>query len=133
MMFRSPPRKRLSSEQRMKLYLSECERSKLLEKGEYPICNLCGLQVKPPQQWDVSHDAHLPHAMGGNEVAIAHTRCNRLHGCTVVSPLMAKLKRIRKKHLDIHRSSQPMPGGKDSDRYRKVSGEVVLRSTGQRP
>ena len=123
--------KSLSTRQRQALYEVEAERAKLLG-SEFPCCNLCSLPIRPGQAWDVSHDAHKPRAMGGTEVGLAHRRCNRMHGSLVVTPLMAKLARIRKKHLDIRRSSQPLPGGRFDRLKKTMRGEVVLRATGER-
>jgi hypothetical protein len=99
---------------------------------EFPICNICGLSVFPGQAWDVSHDPQsAPAALGGDAVGIAHRRCNRRHGAVVVTPLVAKIKRIRAKHIGAHelgRSRHAMPCGRASPWRKKLSGKVVRRT-----
>lgn len=96
-----------------------------------PICNICGLAIDPGQTWDVSHDPRgTPAALGGNEVGIAHRRCNHRHGAVVVTPLVAKVKRIRAKHIGAHeqgRGRRALPCGRASPWRKKLSGEVVPR------
>lgn len=132
MIFRSPPRKRLSSEQRQELYDAESLKARAQGRGLCPICALCDTPILPGQTWHDNHDKYLPHALGGTRDGISHSKCNRRHNNEVATPQVAKLKRIVRKHLDIHRTRQPLPGGRNSDRYRKVDGTVVIRSTGER-
>lgn len=99
---------------------------------EFPICNICGLSIDPGQLWDISHDPRgTPAALGGNEVGIAHRRCNHQHGSLVVTPLVAKVKRIRAKHVGAHEQGcgrRSLPCGRTSPWRKKLSGEVVLRA-----
>lgn len=132
MMFRSPRRKRLNSAQREALYDVEKNKAIASNLGEFPICILCDLGILPGQTWDENHNKYLPHAIGGASDGISHSKCNRRHNNQIATPQVAKFKRIVRKHLDIHRTRTPLPGGKDSDRYRKLSGEVVFRATGKR-
>jgi hypothetical protein len=120
-------RRRLSTRQREQLYAAEVEKAQIAERGDYPICALCDLPVEPGQAWDESHQKHKPRWLGGAVDGIAHRRCNRRHNNRHDTPLFAKNERMRKKHLDLVRSSQPMPGGKHDDRYRGVDGIVRMR------
>lgn len=92
-------------------------------------CNLCGLTVAPGTDWDESHGP-IPKAFGGASVWIAHRKCNRDHGAKLVTPMVAKAKRQRRKHLGIERpglGKAKLPAGRDSRQRKKLSGEVVER------
>ena len=101
-------------------------------RGErrFPSCNLCGGDVLPGEAWDVSHFP-VPAALGGTDVGVAHLRCNRDHGAKIVSPMVAKVKRVRQKHIGARergKGSRPMPCGRRSPWLKKLSGEVVRRT-----
>lgn len=132
MIFRSPPRKRLTSAQREELYLAEKQKAVAAGLGEFPICKLCGIAVLPGQFWHENHNKHLPHAIGGEPDGLSHARCNRRWNNLHDTPLVAKLKRIVRKRLDIHRPRQPLAGGNGDRLKKKMDGTVVLRTTGER-
>ena len=125
-------RRRLTTKQRRELYNSEAVKAKALGLGEHPICNIswCKQLVLPGQAWDESHDG-VPHAFGGNIVGVAHSRCNRLHGAKVVTPMVAKSKRVKDRFLDITRTFAPIPGGRNDDRKRGMNGVTVYRDSGK--
>jgi hypothetical protein len=100
---------RLTTKQREELY-DACKGER-----EFPPCALCGLPIFAGQQWDVSHDKYLPGALGGKVDGISHRRCNRLHNNRHDTPLVAKRKRIRQKHIGAYRVSRPMIGARESD------------------
>lgn len=125
-------RKRLSSAERQELYDSECLKARAKGRGLCPLCAICDLPILPGQQWHDNHDKYLPHAIGGKRDGISHARCNREHGHKIATPQVAKFKRIVRKHLDIHRSSQPMQGGRTDRIMKKLTGDVVNRKTGER-
>jgi hypothetical protein len=95
------------------------------------ICNICGGAVKCGEPWDVSH-VGVPKAWGGDSGGIAHRQCNHDHGAKVVTPMVAKAKRQRRKHLGIAGnglSTRPMPCGRNSDFKRTMRGAIVRRFT----
>lgn len=102
-------------------------------ENKFPTCNVCGFSVAPGQEWDVSHEPRgTPAALGGNEVGVAHRRCNRAHGAQVVNPMVAKVKRVRAKHIGARERGighRPLPCGRESGWRKKISGEVVRRET----
>lgn len=111
-------RHRLTTKKRRELY-HHCRGS-----DDYPTCNLCGLLVMGA--WDVSH-VGAPAALGGTEVGIAHRTCNRRDNNEHVTPMVAKAKRVFDRDRDIHRSSRPLPCGRD-DRFKKtLDGGIVER------
>lgn len=95
-----------------------------------PLCNICGMWVTPGQRW---HESHMPapHAITGAPAdGIAHERCNleRAHKHDV--PLVAHVKRVRRRHIDAFRPRTPMRGGRNDNIKRTMGGRVVDRRTG---
>jgi hypothetical protein len=123
-------RPRLTTTQRRALYKSAIEAAAALGR-EHPACNLCPHPILPGQSWDVSHEG-VPAALGGSSVGLAHSRCNRIHGAQIVTPMVAKAKRTGDKFRDIKRPRNPLPGGRSDSRKRTMAGEVVDRETGER-
>lgn len=120
------PRSR--TKQREALYASECHKALASGRGEHPICKLCDLPITPGSLWDINHEAHKPKWLGGVVDGISHRRCNRIHNHTIDTPLYAKSERQRKRHLDLPRSANPVPGGRE-DRLKKcMNGDVVERT-----
>lgn len=126
-------RRRLSTKQREALYDEEAAKAAASARGPFPICRLCDLPIFPGQRWHENHDRYLPHAIGGKRDGISHERCNLEHGHKVATPQVAKVKRIRQKHIGAWHTTRPLPGGRDDDLMRKMNGKTVLRSTGQKP
>lgn len=93
------------------------------------VCHLCNMKVVPGQDWDVSHEQPLE--AGGRDDAsnwlVAHRKCHRAHTSSVDMPLIAKVKRVRHKHMGIERKKSSFPGGKNSKLKRKMDGTVVRR------
>jgi hypothetical protein len=95
------------------------------------ICNLCGGSVRCNEAWNESH-VGAPKALGGTTVGIAHRKCNRDHGAKVVTPAVAKAKRIARKHLGIKGAglgSRPMPGGRRSKQSKTMQNGIVTRQS----
>lgn len=116
-------RRRLSSSAREALY-DRCRGD-----NEFPTCNICGLPVDGTREaWHESHDPDgSPHALGGTETGVAHADCNLRHGAEVVTPLVAKVKRVRQKHIGAHVSRFPMPGSRNSRFKKKIGGGAEVR------
>jgi 5-methylcytosine-specific restriction protein A len=94
------------------------------------LCHLCSMKVIPGEEWDVSHD--IPLEAGGKDDEsnwlVAHRKCHRVHTSKVDMPLIAKVKRVRQKHLGANlKSKNPLPGSKSSKWKRKMDGTVVRR------
>jgi len=78
----------------------------------------------------IHYDHRIPDAMGGEPtLANCDVLCTACHGVKtqrVDVPAIAKVKRVRLRHLGIRKASG-FPGGKDSKFKRKMDGSVVLR------
>lgn len=113
------PRKRISTKDRIRLFEEK--------KG---ICHICGLKVHVGQDWELSHV--IPLACGGDDewsnYDVAHKTCHRELTAKVDIPTIAKVARIRAKHLGAKLPSRnTLPGGKNSEWKRTLDGRVVPR------
>ena len=108
----------LTPKQREALYDREVERALVAGRGDCPICNLCDTPVTPGQPWDESH-VGAPAALDGHDTGIAHRKCNRDHGAKVVTPFVAKAKRMRRRHIGIQKP-------RTITRWRKFNGDPVI-------
>lgn len=115
--------------------MNAMQREALFERccgeNEFPFCNLCELPVLPGQDWDESHIG-APKALGGRATGVAHRRCNRQHGSKVVTPMVAKVKRIRRKHFGITApgmGQRRMAAGRHSKVSKTIRNGLVTRRT----
>jgi hypothetical protein len=95
----------------------------------YVFCNLCGGRVLPTDPWDESHIG-IPAAHDGNVVGIAHRGCNFKDNITHVIPMVAKTKRMRRKHIGAAGpgiTDTPLPAGRQSNVTKKLNGKVEAR------
>lgn len=123
-----PKRHRLTSAQREELWDREAAKASAAGRGSHPICNLCDCPIFIGRDWHESHNKFLPHAIGGEPDGIAHDLCNRRHNNEFDTPLVAKVKRIRWKHIGAQlQSRNPIPGGRHDRLKRKIDGTVVER------
>lgn len=93
------------------------------------ICHLCNVKVIPGEDWDVSHE--IPLEAGGKDDSsnwyVAHRKCHRIHTAKIDMPLIAKVKRVKARHLGANKSRTPMPFGRGSKFKRKMDGSIVRR------
>jgi hypothetical protein len=120
---------------RERLYSREQFTAYQAGRGEHPICPHCDQPVTPDQAWDECH-VDVPKALGGNRVAVGHRKCNQLDNNEVVTPMVARVKRKRDRHLNIAGPGlgpRPMRCGRRSQWKARVGGGMVPRTTlGQR-
>ena len=107
-------RKRLTQNQKLNLW----------EKHQGK-CWRCGFKIFPSEIWHVGHRISL--SLGGLDIienmAPEHERCNMQDARETTTPLAAKWKRIRAKHIGI-KKEKPKSKWK-----RKVNGQCVLRDS----
>lgn len=119
------------SAKRARLYVAECRKARDAGRGEVPICNICDMPIAAGTGW---HESHIPvaKALGGQRTGCAHVVCNLRHAALVVTPAVAKVKRVRNRHLGIVRPGlgrARFPCGKGSRLMKQVNGRVVPRET----
>lgn len=80
------------------------------------------------------HESHIgaPKALDGETVGIAHKRCNEMDNVAFVIPLVARAKRLRRRHFGITGpglGDNPLPAGRRSNVTKKLNGTVEPRLT----
>lgn len=91
---------RFGTKKREALWQCEALAAHKAGRGQFPICVHCDLPVSPGQAWDESH-VGAPRALGGKTVGVGHRLCNRLDNNKAVTPMVAKVNRVRLLHLGI--------------------------------
>lgn len=93
-------------------------------------CEKCGLKLAVGK---FRYDHIIPDQLGGDNslenLQVICTGCDGEKTYKKDIPLIAKSNRIRNRHLGIKktRRGKPLPGGRDSEWKRKISGEWVRR------
>lgn len=92
------------------------------------ICALSGRKIMPGDAWELDHKQALING-GENRESNLQPVLKEPHKAKTAEDVAQKAKdrRVRSKHLGIHQSKTPLPGGKDSKLKRKLDGTVVLR------
>lgn len=119
------------SRQREQVWQLECLAAYQAGRGNYPICVHCDRPVTPSDAWDRAH-VTVPRALGGKSVGVGHRRCNQQDNNQVVTPMVAKAERVRKKHVGIAGPGlgrSPMRCGRRSSQRRTMRGQIVKRQT----
>jgi hypothetical protein len=99
--------------------------------GKFPICVHCNLPVTPDQSWDEAH-IDVPKCLGGKSVGVGHRLCNRLDNNEVVTPMAAKVRRKRLRHLGVTGpglGKHPLPAGRRSKVSKTINNGVQPRLT----
>jgi hypothetical protein len=116
-----------SASERERLYDRELEKARA--KGfTYPVCNLCGVEIRPGHVWHESHTGK-PRALGGQETGMAHAQCNIEMNHRFDTPRIAKAKRVARLDKGCKQTAAPLPFGRRSNMSRKLNGEIVPRET----
>jgi 5-methylcytosine-specific restriction protein A len=91
-------------------HLSTRERVRVFEAAN-GICHICSTPIQPGQRWEVSHPTPL--AAGGEDTPEnrqpAHYACHRTVTNEKDAPLIAKIRRIRAKHIGATRPRYRWP------------------------
>lgn len=92
------------------------------------ICHLTGRKIGPGDQWDLDHVQALCNGGENRESNLAPAlRAAHREKTAQDVAVKSKDRRVKAKHLGIHESKAPLPGGKKSKLKRKVDGTVVPR------
>lgn len=92
------------------------------------VCGISGRKIQVGDEWQVDHILALINGGENRETNLQpvlkepHREKTRKDVA-----IKAKCDRLRKKHLGLWKSRQPLPGGKGDSRKKKVGGEVVRR------
>jgi hypothetical protein len=119
------------SREREQVWQLECLAAHKAGRGEFPICVHCELPVTPDQAWDRAHIT-VPRALGGKQVGVGHRRCNQQDNHKVVTPMVAKAERVRKKFVGITGPGlgrSPMRCGRRSLQSRTMGHGVQRRQS----
>ena len=94
------------------------------------ICALTGRKIMPGDAWELDHKQALANG-GENRESNLQPVLKEAHKKKTALDVAQKAKdrRVRSKHLGIHKSKSPLPGGRDDKFKRKINGSVVLRET----
>lgn len=92
------------------------------------VCQETGRKIQAGEEWDCDHEIALING-GENREENLRPVLRKAHRAKTAKDVAQKAKndRVRKKHLGIHKSKSPLPGGKGSKFKRKIGGSVVLR------
>ena len=92
------------------------------------ICNETGRKIAPGDEWDCDHVQALANGGENRESNLAPV-LREAHKEKTRRDVAQKSKdaRVRSKHLGVHESKSPLPGGRKSRFKKKVTGEGVER------
>lgn len=114
-------RKRMTPRQRLAIW----ER----DRG---VCALCSQAINGvKEKWIVEHMIALE--LGGaddeSNMAVVHKTCadEKTNGSKGDHAMAAKAKRVKRRHLGIKETKNPLPGSKGSKWKRRMDGSVVRR------
>lgn len=91
-------------------------------------CGITGRKIHAGDTWELDHIQALANG-GQNRESNLQPALKKAHKAKTARDVAQKSKdrRVRSKHLGIHKSMCPLPGGRKSKFKRKVGGGVVLR------
>ncbi len=92
-------------------------------------CGITGRKIQPGDVWELDHIKALTNG-GENRESNLQPALKEAHKAKTARDVAQKSKdrRVRSKHLNIHKSKNPLPGGRKSNLKKKLSGEVVRRN-----
>lgn len=96
------------------------------------VCQITGRKIQTGDQWDLDHEVALING-GENRESNLRPVLRTAHRKKTAEDVRAKAKsdRIRKKHLGLHKTLSPLPGGRGHHLKRTVDGRVINRETGE--
>ena len=111
-----------------KRFLSKFRLNLFLERNS--TCQACQSKIHPGQKWEIDHI--IPLAIGGDNspqnLQVLCKICHRFKTNTQDLSAIAKIKRIKIKHLGAKSHfKRLMPGNRKSRWKKKLNGQVVKR------
>ncbi len=92
------------------------------------ICHISKRKIRPGDEWDCDHVLALANGGENRESNLAPAlRTEHRKKTAEDVAKKAKAARVRKKHLGLHKTRNPLPGSKTSRLKRKLDGTVVPR------
>lgn len=92
-------------------------------------CQICSRKLNSGDKWEVDHQQALCNG-GANRESNLQILCEWCHAAKTAKDVSEKARTYaaRKRHLGVKSPSRrPMPGGRNSEFKKKISGEVVRR------
>jgi len=91
-------------------------------------CYLSGRVIRPGDRWEIEHVVALSSGGQNRESNLAPV-CIEAHKEKTKEDVKTKSKiaRVKKKHLGLGKSSNPLPGGRGSKWKKKIGGGIVRR------
>lgn len=92
------------------------------------ICHISGRKIRPGDKWEIDHVIALVNGGENRETNLAPALADAHRAKTAQDVAQkAKDRRVRAKHLGIHKPRQTLPGSRGGKWKRKVDGTVVPR------
>lgn len=91
-------------------------------------CHISGRKIQAGDAWDLDHVLALKNGGENRESNLAPAlRTEHRKKTRSDMALKKKIARVRKKFLGVHKSKNPLPGGRHDRLKKKVGGGVTLR------
>jgi 5-methylcytosine-specific restriction protein A len=91
-------------------------------------CHISGRKIEAGDKWDLDHIIALANGGENRESNLAPAlKAEHQKKTRADVAQKAKDRRVRQKHIGIHKPKSTLPGGRGSKFKRKIGGGVVLR------
>ena len=95
------------------------------------VCHICAQKIKVGETWEADH--LIPRAITGSdnlkEYRPAHKTCHQIKTRTEDVPTIAKVARIKAKHIGADRKRSSFQTNRDGPFKRTMRGELIRRPT----
>lgn len=93
------------------------------------VCQLTNRKIQPGDDWEIDHRIALANG-GEHREGNLQPVLKQAHRRKTAQDVAQKAKdaRVRAKHLGLHQSKTPLPGGRNHPLKRKVGGRTVRRA-----
>lgn len=93
------------------------------------VCQLTGIKIRPGDAWECDHITPLIQG-GENRESNLQPALVKAHRRKTAGEVAQKAKdaRVKKKHIGVYQSKNPLRGGRGDKWKRRIDGTAVLRS-----